>query len=67
MKFRDRYLAGLCDIDAMMDYHDNYLLENQDVPFDIYLGLTQTEWFTFLEKGKKALEELLNAERDHRR
>lgn len=61
--FKNQYLFGLCEIDGIDSYIEQWHNEpaQKQTPAE-YLGLTDEEYIVFCEKGKTALKEILDVQ-----
>ena len=57
--FREQFLNGECSIDKIDDFIDDWHDGDSTLPLSEYLGLTEKEYFSFVEKDEQALAEIL--------
>ena len=66
MKFREAYLTGKTDFDAIFDLTDEWNVSEEPCTLREYLGLTALEEDVWISQSDEALEDLMEKEKNQR-
>ncbi len=66
MKFREAYLTGKTDFEAIFDLTDEWNFSDETCTLREYLGLTEEEEDVWISQSDEALEELMETEKNRR-